>query len=104
MLDAWNKLIFEGYYNKEWLNKKYEDELSIRKQQNESKEISNLFKLINDWRSFSNIEFEPLVKKVFSEFEEGKYVHPGEILLFANFMIKNVQVHLREFGRFFREF
>ena len=87
MLDAWNKLIFEGYYNKEWLNKKYEDELSIRKQQNESKEISNLFKLINDWRSFSNIEFEPLVKKVFSEFEEGKYVHPGEILLFANFMI-----------------
>lgn len=87
MLDAWNKLIFEGYYNKEWLNKKYEDELSIRKQQNESKEISNLFKLINDWRSFSNVEFEPLVKKVFSEFEEGKYVHPGEILLFANFMI-----------------
>ncbi len=42
---------------------------------------------MNDWRSFSDVEFEPLVKKVFSEFEEGKYVHPGEILLFANFMI-----------------
>lgn len=86
-LDAWNKLIFEGYYNKEWLTKKYEDELSIRKQQNESKEMPSLFKLINNWRSFSNIEFEPLVKKVFLEFKEGKYVHPGEILLFANYMI-----------------
>ena len=86
-LDAWNKLIFEGYYNKEWLNKKYDDELSIRKQQNESKEIPCLFNLINNWRSFSNVEFEPLVKTVFSEFEEGKYVHPGEILLFANYMI-----------------
>lgn len=86
-LDAWNKLIFDGYYNKEWLNKKYDDEISIQKQRNESKEIPSLFKLINNWGSFSNVEFEPLVKKVFSEFEEGKYVHPGEILLFANYMI-----------------
>lgn len=86
-LDAWNKLIFEGYYNKEWLTRKYNDELSIRKQQNELKEMPGLFKLINNWRSFSNVEFEPLVKKVFLEFEEGKYVHPGEILLFANYMI-----------------
>lgn len=87
LLEAWAKLIFEGYYNKDWLTKKYEDELSIRKQQNESKEIPSLFKLINNWRSLTNIEFEPLVKIVFSEFENGNYLHPGEILLFANYMI-----------------
>ena len=87
LLDSWNKIIFEGFYNKEWLNEKYNEELKFKKQQQDSKKIPNLFILINNWRLYSNIEFEPLVEKVFTEFQNGNYIHPGEILLFANYMI-----------------
>jgi|GEM_PF-1081668 len=85
LLDAWKKLIFDGFYNKEWLLSIYKTEKnSIGK---EKKEISNLFKLIGNWRNLKKEEFEPLIKNVFNEFVLGKYLHPGEILLFANYMI-----------------
>lgn len=82
--EHWNKIIFEGYYNTDLLKKNYETELKLRQDQN--KEKSNLFKLIEDWRNLSKTEFKGLIDEVFSEFKKGKYYQLGDILLFGNYM------------------
>lgn len=85
LLDIWKKIIFDGYYDKAWIIRYYKDEKEALRQQ--KKEVKNLFKLISNWQEFKKEDFEPLVKKVFTEFESGIYLHPGEILLFTNYMI-----------------
>ena len=85
LLDVWEKLIFDGFYHKDWILLVYKKEKESVKQ--EKKKNTNLFELINNWRSLTKDTFEPLLKKVFEEFMSGKYLHPGEILLFANYMI-----------------
>lgn len=84
LLSSWEKIIFEGYYNKEWLRKNYKEEKSSY---NAQEEQSNLFKLIENWRNLNKEDFESLIKKVFEEFDNKEYLHPGEILLFATHMI-----------------
>ena len=86
LLSSWTRLIFDGYYNKEWLVKNYKEEKNAIKIENE-KTDKNLFKLLHNWRNLNKIDFEPLIKLVFKEFDEGVYLHPGEILHFAHIMM-----------------
>lgn len=86
LLSSWSRLIFDGYYNKEWLVKNYKEEKNAIKIENE-KTDKNLFKLLRNWRNLNKIDFEPLIKLVFKEFDEGVYLHPGEILRFAYIMM-----------------
>ena len=86
LLSSWPRLIFDGYYNKEWLVKNYKEEKNAIKIENE-KTDKNLFKLLRNWRNLNKIDFEPLIKLVFKEFDEGVYLHPGEILHFAHIMM-----------------
>ena len=86
LLSSWPRLIFDGYYNKEWLVKNYKEEKNAIKIENE-KTDNNLFKLLRNWGHLNKIDFEPLIKVVFKEFDEGIYLHPGEILHFAHIMM-----------------
>ena len=86
LLSSWTRLIFNGYYNKEWLVKNYKEEKNTIKIENE-KTNKNLFKLLHNWRNLNKTDFKPLVKLVFKEFDEGVYLHPGEILRFAHIMM-----------------
>ena len=85
LLNIWNKLIFDGCYNKKWIVGEYTKEQAIKKQQSASQK--NLFKLTNNWKNFTTDEFENLVKVVFEEFKNGVYLNAGEILYFCYFMI-----------------
>ena len=42
---------------------------------------------MRNWRHLNKIDFEPLIKLIFKEFDEGVYLHPGEILHFASIMM-----------------
>jgi len=86
LLSSWPRLIFDGYYNKEWLVKNYKEEKNAIKIENE-KTDKNLFKLLRNWGHLNKTDFEPLIKLVFKEFDEGMYLHPGEILHFASIMM-----------------
>ena len=86
LLSSWPRLIFDGYYNKEWLVKNYKEEKNAIKIENE-KTDKNLFRLLRNWRHLNKTDFEPLIKLVFKEFDEGMYLHPGEILHFASIMM-----------------
>jgi len=86
LLSSWPRLIFDGYYNKEWLVKNYKEEKNAIKIENE-KTDKNLFKLLRNWGHLNKTDFEPLIKLVFKEFDEGMYLHPDEILHFASIMM-----------------
>lgn len=86
LLSSWPRLIFDGYYNKEWLVKNYKEEKNAIKIENE-KTDKNLFKLLRNWRNLNGTDFEPLIKLVFKEFDEGIYLHSNEILHFASIMM-----------------
>ena len=86
LLSSWPRLIFGGYYNKEWLVKNYKEEKNAIKIENE-KTDKNLFKLLHNWRNLNGTDFEPLIKLVFKEFDEGIYLHSNEILHFASIMM-----------------
>lgn len=81
LLKLWEKIIFEGYYNKDWILKIYREEKQLLSEQ--LKDQPSLFQLLGSWRSLDSRGFQQLINKVFVEFNSGKYLHPGEILLFA---------------------
>lgn len=87
LVHAWKKIIFEGYYIQNELRAVYREEKENQRQQQKKIQQTNLFTLINNWRALSKEEFQPLVKNVIDDLNSGKYLHPGEILLFANYMI-----------------
>lgn len=87
LLNLWNEIIFNGKFDKDFILSAYHKEKSEIKEQIEKSKPTNLIRLINGWRSLDKSNFEPLVKQVLSEIETGKYLHPGEILLFYNYFI-----------------
>jgi len=76
-------IIFDGDYSKLKIRQVYQQE-NIEKKVEKKKP---LFILISDWRSLSKEEFKILINKVNIEFENGLYLHPGEILHYTNIMI-----------------
>ena len=42
---------------------------------------------MHNWRNLNGTDFEPLIKLVFKEFDEGIYLHSNEILHFASIMM-----------------
>lgn len=84
LLSIWNKLVFDGCYDKKLIADEYAKEQAERKQQNKAQK--NLFKLANNWRNLNKDEFENLVKIVIDEFENGIYLNAGEIVFFCYFM------------------
>lgn len=84
LLNLWKEIIFNGKFDRNFILSAYKNEKAEIKEQNKP---TNLIRLINEWRSLDKSKFEPLVKQVFSEFGTGKYLHPGEILLFYNYFV-----------------
>lgn len=84
LLSIWNKLVFEGCYDKKLIAGEYAKEQEEKKQQN--KVQKNLFKLADNWRNLNKNEFKKLVKIVVGEFENGCYLNAGEIVFFCYFM------------------
>jgi len=81
--NIWPNIIFDGYYSKQTI-------ISIYQQEESDKEASkqkNLFILISNWRSMIKREFRDIIDTVDNEFENGVYLHPGEILHYVNIMI-----------------
>jgi len=79
----WSDIIFDGDYSKQKINEIYQ-------QEEESKKITkqkNLFVLIGDWRSMNSCKFKEMINTVNKELENGVYLHPGELLHYANIMI-----------------
>lgn len=87
LLNLWNEIIFNGKFDKDFILSAYQKEKAEIKEQTEKSKPTNLVRLIKEWRSLDKSNFEPLVKQVLSEFETGKYLNPGEILLFYNYFI-----------------
>ena len=81
-LNCWYEIIFNGNYDKNILTQEYINELEVIKEQ--AQEIKSLFEITNNWRILSKDNFEKLAKLVKREISDGKYLHPGEILLYAN--------------------
>ena len=92
LLSIWNKLVFEGCYDKKLIASEYLKEQEEKKQQN--KVQKNLFKLADNWRSLNKNEFKKLVKIVVGEFENGCYLNAGEIVFFCYFMFLYSNWHI----------
>jgi len=80
--NCWKNIIFEGNYDEDYLSTEYEIENKV----NSIEEPKNLFILLNTWRGLDRETFKILFDTVNKEVEEGKYIHPGEILHYFNIM------------------
>lgn len=83
-LNHWSEIIFEGENSRDVLNAYYLKEKDVQKK---NKKQSLLFIIINSWREFDDDEFRKNVDELKKEFDQGKYLHPGEILHYANIML-----------------
>jgi len=79
---CWKNIIFEGNYDEEYLTSEYKVENTI----NSKEEPKNLFILLNTWRELNKEQFMQLISIIDTEMDEGKYIHPGEILHYFNIM------------------
>jgi hypothetical protein len=81
--NCWEGIIFDGNYSKEVLSKEYEQENAVNTQE----QPKNLFLLMNDWRGMDRNKFVEILNKTDADFTDGVYLHPGEILHYANIML-----------------
>lgn len=85
LLDYWASIIFEGNYKGESLKACYKSEKkAIEESQKDSRKA--LFKLLNFYR-MDKATFSQTVEKTNEEFISGNYLHPGELLHYANIML-----------------
>jgi len=81
--NIWQDIIFDGDYSEQKIFEVYQQEEDAAKVSKQK----NLFILIGDWRSMNQQEFKTIIDTVNSEFENGVYLHPGEILHYTNIMV-----------------
>ncbi len=79
---CWPEIIFDGNYSSPFLQSEYEKENTV----NDSSDMKNLFKLMNNWKDMNKTEFGTLVKVIDKEMLDGVYSYPGEILHYANIL------------------
>ncbi|MBO7059612.1 MAG: AAA family ATPase [Fibrobacter sp.] len=84
LVNKWQEIIFDGLCSRDDLHACYYLEKEEIKNQNKKKK---LFSLIQCWRDLDSADFERTVEEVNVEFENGMYLHPGEILHYANWML-----------------
>ena len=85
LLDYWASIIFEGNYRGESLKTYYKNEKkAIEESQKDSRKA--LFKLLNFYAMDKTI-FVQTLEKTNEEFVSGNYLHPGELLHYANIML-----------------
>lgn len=85
LLDYWASIIFEGNYRGESLKACYKSEKkAIEESQKDSRKA--LFKLLNFYAMDKTI-FVQTLEKTNEEFVSGNYLHPGELLHYANIML-----------------
>ena len=83
VLDLWSQIIFDGLTSKDVLFAAYQKECKDRK----TKDPLLLFKVINSWRDYDDALFKKEVDKLVKEVDDGKYLHPGHLLHYANIML-----------------
>lgn len=84
LIQIWPEIIFDGLCSRVNLNAQY----CIEKRELESRgKKKKLFVLLENWRDLKDAEFKAMVDEVKKDFVEGKYLHPGEILHYANIML-----------------
>jgi predicted nucleic-acid-binding protein len=79
----WQDIIFDGDYSKQKISEIYQKEENATKVYKQK----NLFVLMSDWRNMNQHKFKTFIDTVNSEFENGVYLHPGEILHYTNIMV-----------------
>jgi len=82
LLNCWKSIIFEGLCDKKYLTTEYEKEIAI----NSREEPKNLFILLDSWKELNKEKFYEMIEKIDCEIDDGKYLHPGEILHYFNIM------------------
>jgi hypothetical protein len=80
--NCWGEIIFDGNYSKEKLSEEYIKENTV----NTPAQPRRLFTLLNNWREMNKDDFRQTINDIFKEFQDGSYLHPGEILHFFNIM------------------
>ncbi|MBP5434916.1 AAA family ATPase [bacterium] len=85
LLNHWASIIFEGNYRGELLKASYENEKKIIEESQENSRKA-LFKLLH-YYDMDKATFSQTLEKTDEEFISGKYLHPGEILHYANIML-----------------
>lgn len=84
LIKKWPEIIFDGLCSRVDLNAQY----CIEKRELESRgKKKKLFVLLENWRDLNDAEFKANVDEVRKDFVEGKYLHPGKILHYANIML-----------------
>jgi hypothetical protein len=79
----WSEIIFDGDYSKQKIITVYQQEEDNKK----TPKLKNLFILIGNWRDMNKELFKNIIDTVNNEFENGVYLHPGEILHYTNIMV-----------------
>jgi hypothetical protein len=80
LLKYWGKIIFDGNYSKKMLSEEYSKENAINTSE-------KLFEMMKKWNEMDKDCFKQIIDDVNKEFQDGNYLHPGEILHFFNIML-----------------
>lgn len=86
VLSHWKSIIFDGNYRIESLKLAYQDEKNQQLEKTK-KTLNSLFVMLNDWQEMDKEQFTETLNDLKKEIDMGKYLHPGEILLYANIKI-----------------
>jgi hypothetical protein len=83
LYNCWGGIIFDGNYSKEKLTEEYNKENAV----NASAQPKKLFLLLSIWREINKESFKQIINDINKEFQDGSYLHPGEILHYLNIML-----------------
>jgi DNA polymerase III delta prime subunit len=82
LANCWEKIILDGDYTLESIKLNYEMDIKPPEIP-EREETKTLIYFLNSWRDMDKSEFKETIDLLKKEFEDGIYLHPGEILLYA---------------------
>jgi DNA polymerase III delta prime subunit len=81
--ECWEGLIFGGDYSSEKILDNYRRDAAI----NDPKKLSTLFYILNHWLELDKNAFRANMDSLITEFNDGLYLHPGEIMHFGNILL-----------------